>query len=178
MFCTSVSLSGFLLEQPRQTEQDGSRHHQQTGSHCRRNREVNAGLDDGRIGDAHELLRRDIGFVNGECDFLVGLGVTVQRAGFADQIAARHEVIGAHNTVFIGNQLADERSLVVVQPEASAGKWFMAVVGFLELIMVRDVHQRNCLVVLPVVADVEGIVVYHRPRTGISWCRCRYEPCQ
>lgn len=61
MFCTSVSLSVFLPEQPHQTEQDGSRHHQQTENHCRRNREVNAGLNDGRVGDACELLRRDVG---------------------------------------------------------------------------------------------------------------------
>ena len=75
MFCTSVTLSVFLPEQPHQTEQDGSRHHQQTDNHCRRNREVNAGLNDGRVGDACELLRRDIGFVDGERDCFVGSGI-------------------------------------------------------------------------------------------------------
>ena len=122
MFCTSVSLSVFLLEQPHQTEQDGSRHHQQTNDHRRRNREVNAGLDDGRVDDAHELLRRDVGFVNGERDCLVGSGIAVQRAGFADQIAAWNEIISAYNAVFIGNQLSNERPLVVIQTEANAGK--------------------------------------------------------
>ena len=155
MFCTSVSLSVFLFEQLHQTEQDGSRHHQQTDNHCRRNREVNAGLNDGRVGDACELLRRDVGFVNGERDFLVGSGVAVQRAGFADQVTARNEVVGAYNAVFIGNQLSNERLLVVVQTETNAGKRFAAVIRFLELVMVRDVDQRNRLVVLPVVADVE-----------------------
>ena len=155
MFCTSVTLSVFLPEQLRQTEQDGSRHHQQTDNHCRRNREVNAGLNDGRVGDACELLRRDVGFVNGERDFLVGSGIAVQRADFADQIAARNEIISAYNAVFIGNQLSNERPLVVIQTEANAGKRFAAVIRFLELVMVRDVDQRNRLVVLPVVADVE-----------------------
>ena len=104
MFRTSVTLSVFLLEQPHQTEQDGSRHHQQTDDHRRRNREVNAGLNDGRVGDAHELLRRGVGFVDGERDCLVGSGIAVQRTGFADQIAARNEVVSAYNAVFIGNQ--------------------------------------------------------------------------
>lgn len=155
MFCTSVSLSVFLFEQPHQTEQDGSRHHQQTDDHRRRNREVNAGLNDGCVGDACELLRRDVGFVDGERDCLVGPGIAVQRAGFADQIAARNEIISAYNAVFIGNQLSNERPLVVIQTEANAGKRFAAVIRFLELVMVRDVDQRNRLVVLPVVADVE-----------------------
>ena len=155
MFCTSVSLSVFLLEQPHQTEQDGSRHHQQTENHCRRNREVNAGLDDGRVDDAHELLRQDVGFVNGERDCLVGPGIAVQRTDFANQVTARNEIISAYNAVFIGNQLSNERPLVVIQTEANAGKRFAAVIRFLELVMVRDVDQRNRLVVLPVVADVE-----------------------
>lgn len=33
-------------------------------------------------------------------------------------------------------------------------------IRFLELVMVRDVDQRNRLVVLPVITDVEGIVVH------------------
>ena len=114
MFCTSVSLSVFLLEHLRQSKQGRSRHHQQTDDHRRRNREVNAGLNDGRVGDACELLRRDVGFVNGERDCFVGSGIAVQRAGFADQIAARYEVVGAYNAVFIGNQLSNERPFVVI----------------------------------------------------------------
>lgn len=160
MFRTSVTLSVFLLEQPHQTEQDGSRHHQQTDNHCRRNREVNAGLNDGRVGDACELLRRDIGFVNGERDCFVGSGIAVQRAGFANQVIARNEIISAYNAVFVRNQLADKRPLVVVQTETNTGKRFAAVIRFLELVMVRDVDQRNRLVVFSVITDVEGIVVH------------------
>ena len=75
MFCTSVSLSVFLPEQPHQTEQDGSRHHQQTDNHCRRNREVNAGLNDGRVGDACKLQRRDVSTFL-KVSFMRSLGMT------------------------------------------------------------------------------------------------------
>lgn len=145
-----------------QTHRAADRHQAKAGPHDTGDRDMHAGLDGGVVDELLQLFRHRVVFIQLQLDDLAGNTVALQGFDLADEIGAGLQILDLHHTILTGFIGAQILAVFILKPELYACQRIAGTVGFLKLVMVRDIDAQDGLRLLPAVMHLESDILHLR----------------